>query len=338
MIPAHVYPFYESATQAAWGQTPAEAAAESGELWARFAAVAARQPIAWSKRAYGADEIVTPSADNRLIAWPYTKRMVANPAVNMGAALIVTSLAKARALGIAEERLVYIHGGAAAIEPRDYLLRDQYGYSPAQDVVLEAAMALAGPDGFGPLELYSCFPTVPKMARRTLGLGRDVEPTVTGGLSFFGAPINSYMTHAAVAMTRVLRSEGGKPGLLYGQGEYVTKHHALVLSRAPGDGEVLLRGYDRQAEADERRGPAPEVIDDYAGSARIEASTVIFNRAGMPEFGVVIARTPDGRRLMARVAADDAASLDVLMATDSSPIGVEGAVRAGDDGLLCWRG
>ena len=93
-------------------------------------------------------------------------------------------------------------------------------------------MDLAGGDGraFDAIELYSCFPCVPKMARRTLGLGADVQPTVTGGLTFFGAPLNTYMTHAACAMVRKLR-DGAKLGLLYGQGGFVTKHHALVLSR-----------------------------------------------------------------------------------------------------------
>ena len=39
-----------------------------------------------------------------------------------------------------------------------------------------------------------------------LGLGPEVQPTVTGGLTFFGAPLNTYMTHGACAMVRKLRS------------------------------------------------------------------------------------------------------------------------------------
>ena len=114
----------------------------------------------------------------------------------MGGALLLTSLAKARAAGIAEDKLVYPLGGASAEEPRDYLLRDQFYESHPQNAVLKAAMDLAGGDGktFDAIELYSCFPCVPKMARRTLGLGADVQPTVTGGLTFFGAPLNTYMT------------------------------------------------------------------------------------------------------------------------------------------------
>src|SRR5947199_7432100 len=114
--PVSVYPFYEAATSAHWGQTPREAMAESGALWARYSEAAAQNPNAWLKRRFAPDEITTPTSDNRLIAWPYTKLMVANPMVNMGGALLLTSLARARAPGIAEDKLVYPLGGAAAEE------------------------------------------------------------------------------------------------------------------------------------------------------------------------------------------------------------------------------
>jgi len=83
---------------------------------------------------------VTP--DNRLIAWPYTKLMVANPLVNQGAAVLVTSLATARAAGIDPAAMIYLIGGAAADEPRDYVARDGYAASPAQDAVLARALDL----------------------------------------------------------------------------------------------------------------------------------------------------------------------------------------------------
>ncbi len=136
--PVHVYPLYENAATAAWGQTPAEAMRESAELWSDFSRVAAENPCAWLKQPYSIEQLATPSQDNRLVAWPYTKHMIANPFVNQGAAVVLTSLAKARELGIAEERCVYIHAGARATEPRDYLQRDQYQRSYAQEAVLEA--------------------------------------------------------------------------------------------------------------------------------------------------------------------------------------------------------
>src|ERR1700722_6905730 len=121
--PVSVYPFYEAAASAHWGQTPREAMAESGSLWSTYSSVASQNPNAWLKRSFTSDEITTPTPDNRLIAWPYTKLMVANPTVNMGGAILMTSLAKARAAGISENRLIYPLGGASAEEPRDYLLR-----------------------------------------------------------------------------------------------------------------------------------------------------------------------------------------------------------------------
>ena len=103
--PITVYPFYEAASSAHWGQTPREAMAESGALWSTYSKVAAQNPNAWLKRSFTSDEITMPTADNRLIAWPYNKLMVANPTVNMGGAILMTSLAKAKAAGIAEDRL-----------------------------------------------------------------------------------------------------------------------------------------------------------------------------------------------------------------------------------------
>jgi hypothetical protein len=63
---------------------------------------------------------------------------------------------------------------------------------------------------------------------------------------------------------------------------------------------------------------------------------VVYDRDGALSFGTVIARTPDGARLMARVRADDTASVGVLTNLDTSPIGRSGRVRRGADGLLNW--
>ena len=181
--PITVYPLYETATSAHWGQTPREALAESGALWSTYARVASENENSWMKKRLTPEDITTPTPENRLIAWPYTKWMVANPTVNMGGAVLLTSLAKARAAGVPEDRLIYPTGGASAEEPRDYLVRDQFYESHPQNAVLKAVMDLVGGDGkkFDAIEFYSCFPCVPKMARRTLGLGPDVQPTVTGG-------------------------------------------------------------------------------------------------------------------------------------------------------------
>lgn len=335
--PITVYPLYEAATAAHWGLTPREALQESGDLWSKYSKVAAGNPNAWLKREFAPGDITTPTADNRLIAWPYTKLMVANPSVNQGAALLMTSLAKARAAGIPEDRMIHVWGGASAEEPRDYLERDQFHESHAQNAVLKAVMALVGGDGkaFDAIELYSCFPCVPKMARRTLGFGSDVQPTVNGGLTFFGAPLNTYMTHAACAMVRKLRG-GAKLGLLYGQGGFVTKHHGLVLSRRAPDG-AIAQETSVQAEADRHRKPAPDFVTDAKGRGTVESFTVIYGGKGEAQHGVVMLRTAENTRTLARVPVSDTATLARLLDMDRTPVGSSGAISTAADGMLEWQ-
>lgn len=335
--PVTVYPFYEAASSAHWGQTPREAMAESGTLWSRYSEAAAQNPNAWLKRRHAPEEITTPTADNRLIAWPYNKLMVANPSVNMGGALLLTSLAKARAAGVPEDRLVYPLGGASAEEPRDYLLRDQFYESHPQNAVLKSVVDLAGGDGnkFDAIELYSCFPCVPKMARRTLGLGPDVQPTVTGGLTFFGAPLNTYMTHAACAMVRRMR-DGAGLGLLYGQGGFVTKHHALVVSKTPPR-EALAQETSVQGEADRNKRAVPEFVTEASGKGKVESFTVLYGRGGDVEQGVVMLQTEDDRRTLARIPASDGATLAHLLDMDRTPVGSLGEIAMAKDGVPEWR-
>jgi acetyl-CoA C-acetyltransferase len=335
--PITVYPLYEAATSAYWGQTPREALAESGSLWSTYSDVASQNPNSWLKKHFTPDEITTPSPDNRLIAWPYTKLMVANPTVNMGGALLMTSLARARAAGVPEDRIIYAWGGASAEEPRDYLVRDQFYESHPQNAVLKAVMDLVEGDGkkFDAIELYSCFPCVPKMARRTLGLGSDVQPTVTGGLTFFGAPLNTYMTHAACAMVRKLRN-GATLGLLYGQGGFVTKHHSLVLSRA-APRRALAQDTSVQAEADRAKRAVPEFVTEAGGKGKVESFTVIYGGKGEVEHGVVMLRTANGARTLGRVPASDAKTLAHLRNMDHTPVGSVGDIVTADEGVPEWR-
>lgn len=336
--PVQIYPLYENALQAKSGRAPAQGRKESAALWARYAAVAADNDFAWIRSAPSAEEIGTASDNNRPIAFPYTKLTVANPSVNQAAAVVVASLAWARAAGIADDRLIHIWGGAAAQEPEDYLLRDGYDHSTAQRAALEGALAVVGGDAarFDLAELYSCFPVVPKLAMETLGLRDDVEPTVAGGLTFFGGPLNDYMTHGFCAMVHKLRAGAGKIGLLYGQGGVMSKHHTLVLSTGPAP-QPLEEAYSVQDRADRERGEVPELLESYTGPALVETYTVIHAADGAPRHGAVILRTPGNQRIMAKVRGDDAATLSLLLREDRSAVGLEGHVRIDAFGDTVWE-
>jgi hypothetical protein len=213
--------------------------------------------------------------------------------------------------------------------------RDQFVHAHAQDVVLEVALEMADGDAnrFAHREFYSCFPVVPKMARRKLGLPEDTLPTVAGGLTFHGAPLNNYMLHAACGMVRALRTDTGALGLLYGQGGFVTKHRALVLGGETSGGLVSR---DMQAVADARRGPVPATVDAASGSATVETHTVVFKTDGSPDFGAVLLRLPDGARTMARVPAEDTATLSILMDPTQTAIGRVGVLSRYQEGIAAW--
>ena len=334
--PVSVYPFYETASTAHWRLSPRQAQHESSQLWSRYSRLAAGNSNAWLREPYSAEDIATRSPFNRMIAWPYSKLMVANPQVNQGAALLLTSLEIARRAGVPEHNLVYPWGGAHAREPRDFLARDHYWESHAQNAVLDACVQLAG-GAFEALELYSCFPCVPKMARRRLGLGESFEPSVTGGLTFFGAPLNNYMTHAACAMVRRLRSAlPNARGLLYGQGEFVTKHHGVVLSRRPYPGHPALAYSSVQQIADSHRRDVPPIDIEPGGEGLLEAFTVIYQRSGEISHGVVMVRTHSGARTLARVGVEDGWTLGALTDAELSPIGRNGVLRPSGQGHSEW--
>jgi len=336
--PANVYPLYEMATQAAWGETPEQARRADAALWARYAAVAAENPSAWIRTAPDAETIETPGATNRMVSWPYPKLMVANPAVNQAAGFVVASLHMARELGVAEDRIVHIWGGAHAVEPENYLERDRYDRSTAQAAVLSAATTLVGGDAarFDHLELYSCFPVVPRMALRELGLDeRSTVPTVAGGLTFFGGPLNNYMSHAVAAMVRLLRRDTTEIGLLYGQGGYVNKHQTMVLSGSPPP-SPLDTNASVQPAADAARDPVPALVPDYEGPVTIETFTVLYARDGEPTQGVVVGRTPSGERVMARVPAGDDETMRALTSHDANAVGAPGHVRVDVFGKPTW--
>jgi acetyl-CoA C-acetyltransferase len=172
-------------------------------------------------------------------------------------------------------------------------------------------------------ELYSCFPCVPKMARRVLGWPADKPATVHGGLTFGGRPIGNYMGHAVVAMVQALgRKEG--TGLLYGNGGHCTHNHAIILSRTPPAGGLLGRDYHYQAEADAARGPLPPIGDDYEGPVTTETYTVAYDRTGEPAYGVVMSLGPDGTRVVAKVDPKDAATIAFLAHGTVEPVGSQG--------------
>lgn len=325
-LPIQLYPMFDIALRAHEQLGVDEHRRQLGGLWSRFSAVAAANPYAWINRSYTPDEIVTPSPENRMIGFPYTKLMNSNNAVEQGAGLIVCSAARAEAAGVPRDRWVFPHSGADAHDHWWVSNRDNLYSSPAIRLAGRRAMELAGvdSDSVDHVDVYSCFPSAVRVAARELGLSLDRQLTVTGGLSFAGGPWNNYVMHAIAAMSDVLRSDPGSTGLVTANGGYLTKHSFGVYSTEPPEAGFRHESCQDAVDALPRR----EVVDEVDGEVTIEAYTVMHDREGQPELGLAALRTADDHRAWGRC--DDRGVLDSMVAEEW----VGRVVRLSSDGTL----
>jgi acetyl-CoA C-acetyltransferase len=334
----NMYPLFEHAIRDARGHSIEQHQAALGRLFARFADIAARNPLATRRCTYTAETIATPDADNPIIGFPYTKLMTANAYVDQAAAIFVCSEAKADELAIPTEKRVYLHGCAQANDHWYVTERADFHSSPAIRYVVSkafdmAAQTLADVSFF---DLYSCFPSAVEIACQEIGLAED-DPrglTVTGGLPYFGGPGNNYVTHAIVEMVQRLRARPGRFGLVTANGNYVTKHAAGLYSTArPAQPWQREDPAILQCELD--RLPKPPFTEHPNGAARIETYTVMHSKAGA-ELGIVVGRLEEnGARFIANTPSD-AATLAELETRDA--LGLRGTVQAETGrNVFAWR-
>jgi len=167
---------------------------------------------------------------------PYRRWMVAQDAVALGGAVIMTTAGHAADLGIAEDRMIYLHSGADSSAP---LISEQMDLSrsPAIEWAVTQALDLAELQAgdIGPIDIYSCFPVAVSLAIEALNQpDRPLSSyTLTGGLSFFGGPGNSYSTHAIVALVQHLREDGSKPGMISANGGVINKESVGIYAAQP---------------------------------------------------------------------------------------------------------
>ena len=297
VMPVQIYPMFETALRAAAGENVDEHQVKVSELWARFAAVAKDNPYAWVRSGPSAAEIRTAGPSNRMIGFPYPKMMNSNNDVDQAAALIMCSVERARALGIAEDRWVFPHSGTDCHEHYALSHRWSFAETPAIAAGGRRALELAGVgiDDVEVVDLYSCFPSAVQLGAASLGLGIDRQLTRTGGLPFAGGPWNNYVMHAIAAVVNDLRDRPGAHGLVWANGGYATKHAFGVYSTEP---PVAGFRHDDSFQAALDAGPRRALADpaEAAGPATIEAYTVMHDREGAPERALAACLLADGRR------------------------------------------
>jgi acetyl-CoA C-acetyltransferase len=284
------------------GDTIAGHRSHLGALLAPLTKVAASQPRhAWFPTERSPEEITTASPTNRMVATPYTKLMTAIMDVDMAAAVILATEAKADALGVPADRRVYLRGYGTAEDPATMAARPEPWRSPAMEAAMRSALGGMAVDDVGHLDLYSCFAGSLSFGRDALGITDDRGLTVTGGLPYHGGPGSNYDTHALAAMTEVLRADPGSLGLVSGIGMHMTSHSAMVLSSRPGDRTPAVGGDSTGSTPTPTPSVAPvAVVSDADGPGTVMAFSTVHTRQG-PDWTALICGLADGSRCYARL-------------------------------------
>jgi acetyl-CoA C-acetyltransferase len=330
------FALWDVARRAHLGISPDEYRRQIGELFAPMTTIAAANPYAWFPVERSAEEIVTATPDNRMVAYPYTKYSISVMDVDLAGAIVIASHESADRLGVPADQRVYLRGWCYATDPVYVAEHEPTWASPAMAAASAEALRVAdrGIDDIAHLDLYSCFPSSVSFALDALGLARD-DPrgvTVTGGLPFFGGAGSDYLTHSIVTMVDVLRNEPGAFGLCSGVGMHMTKHVYGAYSTEPPT--TAPRPDEQAVQKTLAERPLKIIRDTHDGVATIATYTVLHGRDGTAEWGLLVCDVDTDSRCYARVSdADVLAELEraecvgrrVEISTDDN--NVNGVVR-----------
>jgi acetyl-CoA C-acetyltransferase len=300
------FALFDNARRAKLGRGLAEHRAQLGRVLARLTEVAAASPHAWFPVARSGPEISTASAENRMVAYPYTKLMTSIMDVDMSAALLLASAERADALGIPEAKRVYLRGFGYAEDPAHVADHLDLWRSPAMVAASSAALAGAGIgiDDVAHFDLYSCFASSVNFALDAIGVAED-DPrgvTQTGGLPYHGGPGSNYMTHSIAAMAETLRADPGTFGVTSGVGMHMQKHAYGLWSTEPGGALPLIAPVAPAGPAGD--GAATSIVESPDGTAVVATYSVLHGRDGGPDSSVLVCDLPDGGRCYAKLDGD----------------------------------
>lgn len=312
------YALFENARRASLQQSKQDYAKHMAELFAPFSNIAANNPHSMSKQAYTAEELIDVSENNRFIADPYPRRLVARDQVNQAASVLITNVGKAKELGIDSSAWIFLTGYADAVE-LSVMEREDLARSPAAAMAIKSALEHAKLDlkDINHFDLYSCFPIAVSNICDQLALKYD-DPrglSSAGGLPFFGGAGNNYSMHAIVSLIKTLRKHPEHSGLIGANGGFLSKYSVgIYSSQARTFKSVNKNGLQEKIDAL----PRVKVTESPEGSASIETYTVLYHK-GVASLAIIIGRLDaNNQRFLAMSNKGDAETLKQMI--DSDPI------------------
>lgn len=268
------------------------------DQWRASVRAARANPAAWRQPASD----TAPRAGEPRLAGRYCRDDATQWNVDQGAALLLTSLAAARAAGVALDRMVFPLAGAESNHIVPVSARPDLATSAAVRLVGHAlAEALAAPLATIELvELYSCFPVAVTIQQRALDVDPTHPHTVTGGMVLAGGPFNNYVLQATARMAELLRTQPDQRALVSCISGMLTKYGAMVWSATPSVSYSVVDVSSAVAAATTALPVAPLAAE---APPLVEAEAIV-HRGPLAGQRVALGRSRGGMRVLAVEPAD----------------------------------
>ncbi|TFF93423.1 MAG: hypothetical protein EU543_03670 [Promethearchaeota archaeon] len=308
IIPPYSYALFETAYRAAMELNIKQHRNQMGILFENFSNVAAQNPYAWTQKSYTKGEIITPSHNNRMICYPYTKRMCSNMFVDQSAAVLMISEEIAKELEIPKQKWVYLMGTSDFQNIFDITRRAKLFVSPAANIGSKIALKQAGLslDNIDIFDIYSCFPSIVEIISKEIGLKENENRplTLTGGLPFFGGPWSNYSLHAIATAIEKIQQNPNLTIMVIANGGYNTKQSFGIYSKKPpklGFDELNTKEVQEKILNEELAEP----IKRANGIIKILAYTLIYERDGTRKYGIAIGRVNKNKQTIGIIKGTD---------------------------------
>jgi len=203
------------------------------DVYEKFSKIAVSNKDGWSEQEVSSEVILNSSNKNPQIAFPYNKYHCTSWNVNQAAAIVICSEELANSLHIDQKKRIYPIAASENNHMIPSILRphlsEQVGMQMAANFIMD--ICKNKDINISYFDLYSCFPVAVQMFADALGIEDISNSTITGGMSFAGGPLNSYVLHSTVKMIKRLRqNNNNKAGVITGVSGMMTKQSYCLWS------------------------------------------------------------------------------------------------------------
>ena len=243
------------------------------KIYSDFSKIAYKNNLGWDDKYYSVDEIINSNESNPQIAFPYNKKHCASWNVNQSAAILLCSEKIANLLEIDSDKRVYLLASSENNNMIPTLQRENLTKPIGMKLAADFILDICNKNKITPslFDLYSCFPIAVQMFADVLKINNFSNSTVTGGMSFAGGPLNSYVLNSTVQIIRKIRSNKSDIGIVTGVSGMMTKQSFALWSSKK---HIPFNFKDVTKDAAELD-KALKISDENDGNGKIIGYTII---------------------------------------------------------------